>query len=780
MAEFDVTSNHSAPGDQFMDSLETNEATKNELAVVSEHPMDSAEAREVHRRLLKWYFYEKDKQSENRLEMAIDHDCYDNKQWDDDDAQAVRERGQIPLVYNEVAPMCDWLIGTELRTQVDWKVLPRTEDDVEMADVKTKVMKFVSDVNRIQFVRSKAFADTIKGGLGWVDDGARDDPSKDAIYSSYQDWRNVLHDSDGYDLDTSDMRFIFRWRWVDEDIALMLAPDRKHQIQRAIENYANGGREFEEESWYDGVNSASGTIHSMGSGGMVDAERRKIKLIECQYRMPEMVTVVDSGPLQGQVFDPRDKAMGAAIAASGSMLVDKFMMRMHVALFTETDMLHYGPSIYRHNGFSLTPIWCYRRGRDRMPYGVIRRVRDIQMDINKRASKALFLLNTNQIIMETGAVDDLDVLRDEAARPDGVIEHKQGKALAIRRDAEQAAGQIDMMAMGAKSIQRSGGVADENLGRQTNAVSGEAIKARQVQGSVVTTEPFNNLRLAVQVQGEKQLSLTEQFYTQEKVVRLVGSKGALEWVKLNQPEVQADGSIRYINDITASKADFIVMEQDYAGTLRQVMFDSMNQIAGRLPPEVALKLLTIAYENSDFPNKDEIADAFRSLTGERDPNKELTPEEQQADQKAKAEQAEAMEIQRQGALMALQEQTAKVRELNAKAAKMEAEVKASGGDASGEAMQIHAKAAQEIDRLSNELRQAQAAAQNETYKINKEADTNMELARIDAAARERVAEIQAGSDKRIEALTARIDALQPVASMADSKPSTNSTAQQKA
>ena len=48
--------------------------------------------------------------------------------------------------------------------------------------------------------------------------------------------------------------------------------------------------------------------------------------------------------------------------------------------------------------------------------------------------------------------------------------------------------------------------------------------------------------------------------------------------------------MRYLNDITASMADFVVSEQDYSGTLRQVMFESLNQLAGRLPPEVAIRM----------------------------------------------------------------------------------------------------------------------------------------------------------------------------------------------
>jgi hypothetical protein len=774
MNELDVSVKRGrAPGDQYFDAHAA-DTRRNELATTSSHPMDSDEARAELRMLLQWYYYERDKQSGNRLEMAMDHDFYDNMQWDPDDAATVRERGQMPLVYNEVAPMCDWLIGTERRTRVDWKVLPRTEDDVALADVKTKVLKYVADVNRVTFARSRAFADAIKGGVGWLDDGARKDPTKDVLYSMYQDWRNVLWDTDAYELDLSDARYLFRWRWVDEDVAVMLAPGRKDRILAAMEEATsrNGGA-FEEETWYDGIDpyaqNRSGVIYAAGAGMMVDAQRRKVRLIEAQYRKPVAVKVVDSGPMQGLVFNEHDRAMVEQVVASGSKLVDSVMMRMHIALFTESDMLAYGVSPYRHNDFSLTPVWCYRRGRDRMPYGVIRRVRDIQMDLNKRASKALFMLNTNQIIAEEGAVEDWDNAREEVARPDGLIVKKPGREFSIRRDTDGATGQISMMSLDAQSIQQSVGVADENLGRQTNAVSGEAIKARQIQGSVVTTEPFDNLRFATQVQGQKHVSLTEQFYSAPKVIRLVGTKGAIEWVRVNEPEVAEDGSVRFLNDITASQSDFIVSEQDYAGTLRQVMFDALNNLAARLPPEVSLRLMTMAFEFSDLPNKDEIADQFRKLTGERDPNKEPTPEEQAQMQQQAQAQAEALQMQREQAITALEEQKAKVREINARAAKLEAEAQ-SQGNAQGAGLDLQTQAATsaEIERLTGELQRAQAELADQTLKINKDADTRIETARIETASREKVAEIQAASNERLASISRRMEQGAGVPSMAGS------------
>ena len=774
MDDFGQQSNHQAPGDR---EIFTGAEAGSAIAVPETHAMDAEAARKEHQQLLTWYYLEREKQSTNRLEMAMDVDFYDNMQWDPDDAQLLRDRGQMPLVFNEVAPMVDWIIGTQRRARVDWKVLPRAEDDVKSADIKTKVLKYVADVNRVAYNRSRAFDDAVKAGVGWLDDGPRDDPTQDILYSKYEDWRNVLWDSSGYDHDLTDGRYIFRWRWVDEDIACMMFPERKAQILRAAQDHAhNNDRNWEEDGWQSPSDNTStgkrGQLLASGSGLAIDATRRRVKLIESQYRMPVKTKIVASGPMKGAFFNPADTTMADAIAQHRSQLVDRIMMRVHVAVFTETDMLSRSVSIARHNRFSLTPVWCYRRGRDRLPYGVIRRVRDIQMDLNKRASKALFMLNTNQIIVDEGAVADLDELRDEADRPDGMIVKKQGKEVIIRRDTDAATGQIQMMTLDAQSIQKSAGVSQENMGRQTNAVSGEAIKARQLQGSVVTTEPFDNLRLATQIQGEKQLSLAEQFYTEEKVIRLTGAKGAIEWIHVNKPETQADGSVRYLNDITASMADFVVSEQDFAGTLRQVMFDSLNNMAQRLPPEVSLRLLTIATEFSDLPNKDEIANQIRQMTGDRDPGKELTPEEMQQQEQQMQQQQEAMQLQRETAMTALDEARAKVREINARAAKLETEVSnaleagAVGGQDPGLppeiqqlVSQIREQAATELEAMGKALQKAQADAASKTMAINKDADVRLELGRINADATVRVAEIRAASEKRMSAIGGRVDQL---------------------
>lgn len=771
---FDVSVKRNlAPGEDYFRRQEQSLQDSGALVEPDANHMDGEEARRELSRLLQWWYYERDRQAENRMEMSLDADFYDGLQWSPEDAATLRDRGQMPLVYNEVAPMVDWLIGTERRSRVDWRVMPRTENDVELADVKTKVLKYVSDINRVTFVRSRAFSDAVKVGVGWMDDGVRDDPTQDVLYCKYEDWRNVLWDSASYEPDLSDARYVFRWRWVDEDVALMMFPGRADKIREAVEDlgYGDSGDGWEEDGWrsglVDGPDDRSGVIYASGTGAAVDARRRRVKLIECQYRKPATVKIVAAGPLQGAILDPGDTAMVDEVVRTGGSIIDKVMMRVHVAVFTPSHMISIGPSIFRHNRFSLTPIWCYRRGRDRLPYGVVRRVRDVQQDMNKRASKALFLLNTNQIIADEGATDDWNLLRDEADRPDGTIIKKSGKDLSIRRDAEAARGQIEMMTLAAQSIQKSAGVSNENLGRQTNASSGEAIKARQLQGSVVTTEPFDNLRLATQAQGEKQLSLVEQWYSEQKVIRLTGVKDSIEWVRINEPEQQPDGSVRFLNDITASMADFVVADQDYAGTLRQVMFEALNNMASRLPPEVALRLMTIALEFSDMPNKDAVAEQIRKVTGEPDPNKQPTPQEAQALALQQQQQQEVLQMQRQQAIAALQEQQAKTREINAKAAKLESD--AGGNDQLAAAIKrVREQADAEIERVSEQLRKTQAELQNRALEIQSEANTDLAVARIEADTEQKVAAIQAASDARIAAMRVHLDGVDVVTSMADS------------
>lgn len=615
---------------------------------------DDPKMKELHGRLLNWYNTERELQSFNRYQQAIDEDFFDGLQWSEEDIQALKERGQAPLVYNHVKPSINWLLGTERRTRTDGKVLPREDSDEESAEVKSKLLKYLSDVNRLPFTRSAVWADCIKAGVGWLEDGISTDPSEELIYSRKESWRNILYDSQSTELDINkDGRYIFRKKDIDLDYAIALCPEYEMELRAeaidAEQLAADDGADFYLGTRTNGeLNGDYGTptrraTSPMSATTTVDLRRARLRMIECWYKMPERVQMLrGGGRYNGEVFDKNSAEHAQAIQDGECCMVSHVRMQMRVCLMTETGILYEGKSPYKHNRFPFTPMWCYRRARDNAPYGVIRDIRDAQEDYNKRASKALFILSTNRIIMEEGAVEDVEETREEAARPDAVLIVKGKKRFELALDKQLAEEHLMLMDRNKQAILDVGGVTNQNLGADTKDLSGIAVGKLQDQGTVVNTPLFDNRLLALQIQSENQLALAEQFYTARKVIRIVGEKKPVEWLRLNDFNAELG---QYVNDITKSKADYVIDEQDFKASTRQAMFEQMMELCSKLPPEVALQLLDMVIDFADVPNKEEIVNRIRKLNGQSDPSRKPTPEEIQAQQAAQEEQAAVKKLE---------------------------------------------------------------------------------------------------------------------------------------
>lgn len=611
------------------------------------HPLDSPSNVQLHKDCTVWFEQEMARQATNRFQMALDEDYYDGMQWDEDDAQVLMERGQAPVAYNEIKPTIDWLIGTERRMRMDFKVMPRRKEGADDAENKTSLLKYLSDTNKSTFHRSRAFDDAIKAGMGVLEAGLRGDPTEELLFERYQDWRSTLYDSNSVEHDLSDARYFFRWKDLDEDIALAYFPERIGIIRGSVKNdgaqdpadWYQANRTDPAEDW----SPKTGRYQQYDAAAFATSQRKIVRFYECWYRKPVMRKMFINGDhLSGKKFDKTNPDHVAAVN-DGYGLYDKLEMEVRVVIYTTVGIVFEGVSPYRHNRFPFVVTWCYRRKRDNAPYGVIRALRDAQDGLNKRHSKAHWILSTNGVIMEKGAVDDLEATREEMARPDHMLVVNPGKRFETNRDIGLANEHLSLMEQDANFIRKIGGVSDENLGRQSNATSGVAIQSRQDMGSVVTTEPFDNHRHALQQIGEMELSMCEQFYTEAKAIRLVGGRGRFKFMELNTP----DETGRILNDITAMEADFVMSEQDYRSTLRQAMQESLFEIVSKIAQmgpgglQAALNMLDLVVDIDGLPNREELISRIRKITGQRDPNAEMTPEEQQAEQEAgKANQAQ--------------------------------------------------------------------------------------------------------------------------------------------
>ena len=629
---FDLRDARHVPLDDLPDAAYASEEERGN----PDSPLDHPDMVARYARLLGIFQDELARQADNRQQQARDEDFYDGIQWREQDAAALRERGQVPLVYNVIATSINWIIGTEKRGRTDYKILPRRKEAGTAANRKTQLMKYLSDINRSSFHRSRAFEDCTKVGIGWMEEGLQQPEDGEPVYDRYESWRNILWDSACTEPDLSDGRYLFRFKWLDLDVAEAMFPERVGLLRMC----ARAANDWEIDDFGDDASDSQERLNETSHyrNAVTTFKRERVRIIEAWHKVNEDVEKMRGGDFNGEIYNPNDPAPGhqADIDENrGYPVTIPRAMRMRVSIFCVGGMLWDGPSPYRHNSYPFTPIWCYRRGRDKLPYGVIRNLRDMQEDINKRASKALHIISTNKTIMDEGAVDDLDEFREEVARPDAVIVKKQGKELVINVDRELAPAHLQMMSQAIGMIQQVSGVTDENLGRQTNASSGKAITARQEQGGLATALIFDNLRFAVQVHGEKLLSAIEQFYSEEKQFRITNMRNTPEYITINDGDPD--------NDIIRTKADFVIGEEDWRNTIRQAqneeLFALLQQLAP-VAPQLALVMMDLLVEGMDIASREELVKRIRQVTGMRDPDaEEPTPEEIAAEQ-AKQQQAE--------------------------------------------------------------------------------------------------------------------------------------------
>jgi hypothetical protein len=582
-----------------------------------------------HEQRMGWFVYEAARQSLNRQRMALCEQFYDNEQYDAEAISDLEERGQRPVVYNEIKPTIDWLIGTERRARVDFFVT--ANDDGKEADddarVKTKLMKFHDSVNRASFERSEAAEDAFKAGIGWMEVGLRGDGEDSPVYIGSESWRNIVWDSVGTKKDLSNARYMFRVVVLDLDVAIAAMPEHEEDLKReAVEGdpLSNFGAFLSSRGAgaFSGLDAFTVLDQDVRRDGYTAVpldifnSRPRVLLLECWSREPRRMK--------------REKGLGYGDPVT-------FQMRVSIMLQSKTLIEEWSP--YKHNGFPWIPVWGYRNRRTGLPYSPIWPLIGPQEALNSRMSRSIFEAASNRMEIEVGAIDNkvmpIEKLRKEWNKPDGVAVYKDG-VLAAGKVREMAKNGVveHMLALAQEdrtTIRGMAGVTGENRGLDTNANSGKAIIAKQEQGSLVTAELFDHLWLARQLEGERVLSLTEQYCVHPMTVPTPGrTLATVERTKINQ--LSPDGS-KVLNDITARKARFTVGEQAWKQSYAEAAFDSIMQVLSQLAPaapQVVINLLDIVFEmHPNLPMKQVVLDRIRAVNGQADPDGNMTPEQQQ-------------------------------------------------------------------------------------------------------------------------------------------------------
>lgn len=409
-----------------------------------------------------------------------DRDYYDNKQWTSEEESALKARKQPVVTYNRIARKIDFLSGLEKQQRKDPKAFPRTPKDEDAADAATDAIRFVCDDSDWDSKRSEAWDNILIEGTGAImvahKDG-KNGPDPEIIHIP---WDRLFYDPKSSRVDFSDARYMGVVTWYDmEDAKAKGWPEDMLEGTLA--------QDKDTETYDDKPKDHL----------WADAKRKRVRVVEMYHRE------------KGQ---------------------------WNRCVFTKAGYLEpKAPSPYMdEDGKPENPIKAISLyvDRDNNRYGAVRVLISPQDEINKRRSKGLHLITMRQVRSSRAVSEDVETIRRELARPDGVIMAEDGE-FEILPTNDMAAANFNLLQEAKNEIDLLGANA-ALAGKNENDMSGRAILAQQQGGMVEVARMFDRLRSLSIAVYRSVWNRIRQLWQQERWVRITDDDNNLRFVGLNQ------------------------------------------------------------------------------------------------------------------------------------------------------------------------------------------------------------------------------------------------------
>lgn len=535
-----------------------------------------------------------------------DRDYHDNIQLTQEELTALAKRGQPPYIDNRIKTKVDYLVGLEKQQRIDPRALPRTPMHEQDADGASQALVYVADKENFDYKRSAVWRNLLIEGAGGmsvsVEQGYDGEP---AIRLRRIAWDRMFWDPHSSEVDFSDASYLGTVQWMDYSEALRMYPDGKDALDVTMASV-----------------TASDTYDDKPKHNLwADKKRRRVRICQLWLKQDD---------------------------------------EWHFAEFTKGGILKAGPSPYVDDqGRSDCELFFQSAyvNRENERYGLVRELISPQDAINKRNSKALHQLNTAQIVTKEGRFTDIEKLRREAARPDGVIVVPDtGSALTedfqfnTRTDLAQAQFLLLQEAKNSIDLKGPNATAMGDKAQGSSAASGKAIIASQQGGMISLGDLLDNLRHLDLRVFRAVWNRIRQFWTAEKWIRVTDDERNIKWVGVNvdpqqvqmamaQNPQMAEMIAGIVGNVAELDCDIIIDEapnsvvpqlEQFEALVNLKQFDANN--------EIPFRALVLAAPN--LKNRDQVLKAMDERA-QPNPLAQMAQQLQIAGAKAEVEETQA-------------------------------------------------------------------------------------------------------------------------------------------
>jgi len=204
-------------------------------------------------------------------------------------------------------------------------------------------------------------------------------------------------------------------------------------------------------------------------------------------------------------------------------------------------------------------------------YGIFREVIEAQKAVNQALVQLQLLVNSNKVIVETDAVDDIDTFTDAVARVNGIIEVDDIKGVLIVNMSQDVLNQYTIIDNAFKRIKDVLGINDAMLGQAMASDSGRKVKLQKNTGLATLRYLTGPLELFHKRQAQLIVGLISQYYTAHQVLRVTDEITGTRFMEINTPLI--------LPKLPPELASLVAQ-----GMPIQYAFEAM--ITGQLSPEV--------------------------------------------------------------------------------------------------------------------------------------------------------------------------------------------------
>lgn len=476
---------------------------------------------------------------------------YHGAHWTADQLKVLRDRKQPPITYNRIARKINGTVGILSKQRQDPRGYPRTQKDEAGAELATAALRYVCDTAEWPDKDGQALLDAAVDGVAGVElliEASNLGPNDYDVSLAEVDPSGIFYDPRSVRANFSDARYMGVGKWADIESVIEMFPDREGQLRASIDSDSELTTQPDsDQKWFnqeDGIN--------------------KVRLVDHWY-------------IKGGEW--------------------------HYCVYTGSIKLAEGVSPFKDDKgktFCKYLLWSANVDHDGDRYGFARILKSPQDEINARRSKGMHQLNTRRIIIEDGQGLDIEKIRKESNKPDGVIIYPPGATPPTFDDVAKASemtGQVNML-LEAKTEIENYGFNPALVGTGVNQMSGRAMQMQQYAG-MAELGPFASNYRNWKIRVYRAIwHAIRAFWTAERWVRVTDDDGLAQFLGVNQLVVHPQtGAPAIQNPIGQLDVDIIIDEGPDTINMQMDAYDTLSVMATKgaeVPPEVLIELSPLA------------------------------------------------------------------------------------------------------------------------------------------------------------------------------------------